>query len=180
MVAHLEPGDALADGLDDTRALVAAHDRHAGDEVAGADVLVGVAQARGDEPDEDLSDLRRIELELGDLPVLTSSAHDRCLGLHPLSREFWRGAAAYQSSGVLCRNTRADGAPGPEVTNRLLGQRPKTRRALPPRAAATSWSQQPASSSTFCTARALRWTPGMPGQSVPKIIWAPSRRSDCP
>src|ERR1700722_13327534 len=86
VVAGLEPGHAGADLLDHARALVAAHDREPRGQVAGADVLVGVAQAGSAEADEALADLRRVELELGDLPVLPGFAHNRCLGLHPLSR----------------------------------------------------------------------------------------------
>ncbi len=66
----------------DAGALVAADDREAGSEVAGADVLVGVAQAGGNEPDEHLADLRGIELQLGNLPVLARRTHDCCPGLH--------------------------------------------------------------------------------------------------
>ncbi len=57
---------------------------------------------------------------------------------------------------------------------------PKIRAALPPQAAATWAAVQPASRSTFSSARALRSTPGTPGQSVPNTILSASRRSDRP
>ncbi len=86
MVAGLQPRDTLADLLDYARALVTAHQRQPADQVAGAGVLVRVAQPGGDEPDQHLADLRGIKLKLSDLPVLPCPAHDRCPGLHPLSR----------------------------------------------------------------------------------------------
>ena len=70
MVAGLDAGDAGADGLDDPRALVPAHEREA--DVAAAltaDVLVGVAQACGLVADQHLVLLGRVEIEFGDLPV---------------------------------------------------------------------------------------------------------------
>src|SRR5215470_13267250 len=82
VVAGLQPGDALADLLDDPGALVAAHDREARHDVAVPQVLVGVAQARGRITDEHLARLGRIEVELGDLEVLAHPAQDRSPGLH--------------------------------------------------------------------------------------------------
>src|SRR5580704_17749874 len=158
-----------------------------------------MAQAGGHEPDQDLADLRRVELKLGNFPVLAGCAHDRCSGLHPLS---WIQSRSYG------RNTRGTGDSGTEYTNRLLRSRltervrsaatapppgpaggerqgagvpsPNTLAAFPPSAAATSPAGQPASCSTFCSSRALRCTPGTPGQSVPKIILAASRASGGP
>ena len=48
----------------------------------GVVVLVGVAQARRHISDEDLAGLGGIQLEFGDLEVLTHSAQNRSLGLH--------------------------------------------------------------------------------------------------
>ena len=44
MIAWLEQADAAADLLDDARSLVPAHDRVADRDVAGAQVVIGVAR----------------------------------------------------------------------------------------------------------------------------------------
>ena len=65
MVARRERRDALADALDDARALVAEHGRRiAGRVGAGGGVEVGVADAARDEPHEHLARLRLGEVEL--------------------------------------------------------------------------------------------------------------------
>ena len=82
MIAGLQPGDAFADFLDDARALVAAHNREPGHDVTVPEVLVRVAQASRHEADQHLAGLGRVQVELGYLEVLASSAQDRGLGLH--------------------------------------------------------------------------------------------------
>src|SRR6185437_12896505 len=82
VVAHGDAVDAGPDRLDDAGALVPAHDGHAALDVADAQVLVGVAQARRGEADQDLALPRIVELELRDLPWLVEPGQDRCLGLH--------------------------------------------------------------------------------------------------
>ena len=82
MVTGLQPGDAFPYFLDDPGALVAAHDREAGHDVAVPQVLVGVAQSCGHIPDEYLARLGGIQVELGDLEVLAYPAQYRGLGLH--------------------------------------------------------------------------------------------------
>ena len=74
--------DARADLLDHARALVAADDREARDDVAVAQVLVGVAEARRLPADQDLALFGLVEIELHDLPVATRIPQHRCLGLH--------------------------------------------------------------------------------------------------
>ena len=81
MVAHLHPGDAGADGLDDAGALVPPDQRQAGG-AAGADVLVGMAQARRLHLDQHLVRLGLVEVQFGDLPGLTALAEDRRQRLH--------------------------------------------------------------------------------------------------
>ena len=63
-------------------ALVAADDREARDDVAVAQVLVGVAQARGHPADQYLPLLGLVEIELGDLPIATGLPQHGCPGLH--------------------------------------------------------------------------------------------------
>ena len=82
VVAGLEPDHPGADLLDDPGALVPAHDRVADRDVAGAQVVIGVAQARRHEPDQHLALLGRVELQLDDLPVLAHVPEHRCPGLH--------------------------------------------------------------------------------------------------
>src|SRR5215468_10574393 len=82
VIAGLQPGDALTDLLDDPGALMATHQGEARHDVAVPQVLIGMAQARGCITDEHLTRLGRIEVELGDLEVLTHPAQDRSLGLH--------------------------------------------------------------------------------------------------
>ena len=53
-----------------------------GHDVAVAQVLVGVAQARGHPADQHLALLGLVEIELGDLPVATGLPQHRCPGLH--------------------------------------------------------------------------------------------------
>ena len=82
MVAGLQPGDALADLLDDPGALVPAHHREPRHDVAVPQMLVGMAQARRYITDEHLAGLGGVQVELGDLEVLACIAQDRSLGLH--------------------------------------------------------------------------------------------------
>ena len=105
MVALLDAADARAALLDDPGALVAADDREARDDVAVAQVLVGVAQARGHPADQHLVGLGLVELELGDLPVGAGLPQHRCLGLHeapPLSKTAWAGDAIWRRFPRRC------------------------------------------------------------------------------
>jgi hypothetical protein len=70
VVAGLEPAAARADLLDDPGSLVPAYQRTADRDVAGAQVIAGMAQAGRDELDEHLPGLRRVKVKFGDLPVL--------------------------------------------------------------------------------------------------------------
>src|SRR5215468_2529373 len=82
VVAGLQPGDALADLLDDPRALVTRHDREARHDVAVPQMLVGMAQPGRYITDEHLAGLGGVQVEFGDLKVLADSAQDRSPGLH--------------------------------------------------------------------------------------------------
>ncbi len=98
MVADREPGDAVADLLDDARPLVPADDGVADRDVAGAQVVVGVAQPRGGELDQDLTGLRLVKVELDDLEVLADVPEHRCSCLHATPS---RGVnAVWQSSSA--------------------------------------------------------------------------------
>ena len=63
MVAHLHARHRRADLLDDARALMAEDDRHRRGERAVADEQVGVADARGDDPEPHLVGLQAGELD---------------------------------------------------------------------------------------------------------------------
>ena len=82
MIAGLQPGDALADLLDDPGTLVPADQREPGHDVTVPQVLVGMAQARGDVADEHLARLGRVQVQFGDLEVLACPAQNRSSGLH--------------------------------------------------------------------------------------------------
>ena len=82
VVTDREPGDAVADLLDNARALVPADDRVPDRDVAGTQVVVGVAQPRGGELDEDLAGLRPVQVEFHDLEVLANVPEHRCSCLH--------------------------------------------------------------------------------------------------
>src|SRR5581483_6902293 len=84
VVAGLDPADARPDLLDDAGTLVAPDEGEAGNDVAVAEVLVGVAEAGGDVADEDLTLLRRIEVKFDDFPVLPEFPENGGLRLHPL------------------------------------------------------------------------------------------------
>ena len=118
VVADLDPGDGLADRLDDAGALVPADDRQAHRRVALLDVVVGVAQARREELDPDLAVLRVVQLKLGDLPRLAGHAADRGsrgdAHVGPFPR--WLRAA---------RSAAATG--GPPAAGPMIGQPPPPR-----------------------------------------------------
>src|SRR6185437_15489005 len=76
LVARLHALHVRADGLNDPRALVPAHDRQPDRRVAGGDVVVGVAQSGGHDLDPDLVRLRVVQLEVGDLPADVRSPGD--------------------------------------------------------------------------------------------------------
>ena len=68
VVAGRQPADAGADLLHDAGALVAADDRQRERQVAGDEVLVGVAHARRRQLDQHLTGPGRVELDLLDAP----------------------------------------------------------------------------------------------------------------
>ena len=101
MVARGQPVHAGPDLLDDARSLVASDDRQRERQVAGHEVLVGVAQPGADQPDEDLAVLGRVEVDLLDAPVLAYLPQDRCSGLHAdLPRVSWRGVPGRHAGAV--------------------------------------------------------------------------------
>ena len=82
MVAGLQPGDALADLLDDPGALVPAHHREARHDVAVPQMLVGVAQARGRITDEHLARLGGSRSSSVTSKSWPTPRRDRSPGLH--------------------------------------------------------------------------------------------------
>ena len=68
VVAGRQPADVLADLLDDAGALVAADDRQLERQVAGHQVLVGVAHAGGGDLHQHLTGLGLVEVDLLDAP----------------------------------------------------------------------------------------------------------------
>ena len=85
VVARLQRGDARADLLDDTGALVAADHRQGHGHVARDEVLVGVAHAGRRELDEHLTVLGRVELDGLHAPVGVTLPQDGGFGLHGAS-----------------------------------------------------------------------------------------------
>jgi hypothetical protein len=81
-VALGDMGDPGAHADHDAGALVAADDRERHRDVAGDQVLVGVAQPARGELDQYLALLRRVELSVLDLPFLVQTPEHRGLGLH--------------------------------------------------------------------------------------------------
>ena len=78
MIADGDAGDAGADLDDDAAALGAEHRREdALGVVAAEGERVGVADAGGDDPDQDLAGLRRGDLDLDDLQRLAGLERDR-------------------------------------------------------------------------------------------------------
>ena len=82
VVALLHAADPRPAFLDDAGALMAADHREAGQEIAVAKVLVGMAEPGRDPADQHLTLLGLIELELGDLPRRAGLPHQSCPGLH--------------------------------------------------------------------------------------------------
>ena len=68
--------------FDHARALVPADAGQSDRHVAGDEVVVGVAHARGVQFDQYLGRLRRVELDGLDGPGRVAFEQDRCLGLH--------------------------------------------------------------------------------------------------
>ena len=85
VVALAQRGDALADPLDDPRALVAEHGRRVAGRVdARGRVQVGVADAAGDEPDQHLAGTWVSQLDLLDDERLAELLEHRSTHLHRL------------------------------------------------------------------------------------------------
>ena len=83
VVARADQRDAVADALDDARALVPEHARRVAGRVgAGGGVEVGVADAAGDEAHEHLAGLRLLEVELLDDERLAEFLEDGGADLH--------------------------------------------------------------------------------------------------
>ncbi len=83
MIADLQVPHAGADLLHDTGALMPAdrRKRHAG-QIAGLDMVVGVAQPGGLECDEDLALFRSVEVDLLDTPRLVELPQHGSVRLH--------------------------------------------------------------------------------------------------
>ena len=81
-----QPGGVRTDLFDDPGALVSAgRGEGAGEgQVARRHMVVGVAQARGDHPHHELVLARRLEIDLGDLPLARLLEEDGGSGLHAL------------------------------------------------------------------------------------------------
>ena len=87
MISRADVRDAVADRLDHARALVPQHRGPAtGPQVAVGEPDVGVADADGRDPDEDLICLGRIELDLLDRDRLTGLAQDCRADAHQPTR----------------------------------------------------------------------------------------------
>src|SRR6516162_9452044 len=82
VITGLQPGDALPHLLDDPGTLVPPDDREARREIPLTQMLVRAAQARRRVPDEHLTGLGGIELQLDDLKVLAHATQDSGFGLH--------------------------------------------------------------------------------------------------
>ena len=82
VVAHLEALGVGADGGDHAGALVAAAHRVVRDgDVAGGDVVVGVAHPGGGQLDLDLAGARVVGDQVDDLPLAGGGTHDRAAGV---------------------------------------------------------------------------------------------------
>ena len=99
-VACLYSRDTGAGLLDHAGALVPADQGQPG-QAGGADVLVGMAQARGLEPDEDLAGLGLVQVEFGEFPRLAALAEHRGPGLHGVS--LWSGSVWLANSFHITR-----------------------------------------------------------------------------
>jgi hypothetical protein len=84
VVALFDPGDLGPDLDHDAGAFVARDDRSGEGDVAGDEVVVGVAEPGRGELDQDLALLRGVELDLLDLVRLVDSVEDGGLDLHVL------------------------------------------------------------------------------------------------
>jgi hypothetical protein len=84
-IARLDPGDGAADALDDPAALVAEDDREDDRQPSEPGVVVGVADADGLDPDQDLVVARVVEVELLDRQLRARLPGDGCLDLHAFS-----------------------------------------------------------------------------------------------
>jgi len=82
VVARSDVVDAVTDLLDDAGAFVPADERVVAGQVAGARVVIRMAQARGRELDEHLARLGLVEVELDHVPGLAGFPHDCCARLH--------------------------------------------------------------------------------------------------
>ena len=142
VVARLHGGDPGPDLDHLASALVAADDRELleadqlgdlgrQDHVAGDEVLVGVAQARGSELDLDLAGLRLVELDVLDAPVVADPVENCCARLHGRSCFPWFDDASAPGPGVLL--TAQSSTSGGGILPDQAGRRARTerRRAQP-------------------------------------------------
>src|SRR3954451_5128716 len=110
VVALLDARHARADLLDDAGALVAADDREARHDVAVAQVLIGVTQARGHPADQHLPLFGLVEVELRDLPIAAFAPQHGCPGLHELLLRVTPTPRSYPACRFLRAAPRALGA----------------------------------------------------------------------
>jgi hypothetical protein len=83
MVARLEAPHSLPDRLDYTGPFVPAAVREVRDDaVTFGDVIVGVAQASGHQPDEDFAFLRAVQVDVDDFPFSGLLCEQRGSDLH--------------------------------------------------------------------------------------------------
>ncbi len=125
VVARLNPAHAGAGLLDGPRPLVPADDRVADRDVAGAHVVVGVAQAGGGEPDKHLAITRRIKVQFDDLPVLAYVPEYRCLGFHATSRSIRRHHPPERPRRSLGPAPRVRASSWPRKNNEMLVRQPE-------------------------------------------------------
>jgi hypothetical protein len=82
MIAHLQVAHSRPDFLHHAGAFVAADDGHRGGQVAGPDVVIGMAQSGGLEGHQHFALLRRVEVDFLDAPFLFVVPEDRRVHFH--------------------------------------------------------------------------------------------------
>ena len=183
------------DLLDDAGSLVAADDRQGERQVAGHQMLVGVAQAGADQPHQDLAVLRGIQVDLLDAPVLADLPQDRGSGLHgclpPIVAVDTR-CTACRTAGVGSTTSRAESVARPSSagpprvtprqragTARVAGHAGHLRPARTTSRSSPSTTARPTSTpTTRCAASARRWTgPSRPEARAVLLVGRPGRFS---